>query len=443
MGKGFMSIVQRISFSGKVALFVCVSVLAGAFFGAYPAAAHPSPEGTTESAAHDDDLPTAENVDRMDEASMIEFMEHLKEHFIVRLREGGIPAGFSVRHEDWRRGEDNFYLIRLRGLAEKSISLHEKYDSAQGASLPALDSIIDQAGESGDVACEPGEGGNYFCAVLLSGGHEVIMVSGFDHDFEDLSFSNLSCPYITPGSGADKDKVAADQVTNEDTPENRERLKKYVVGMERHMLGELDKARDAALNRGLDPVRAFGEAFAAVTRLRPCWRQWPWKRGSIYIFIIQETPDGSQTVIFNGNNPEFEGPDLLVKDEDGENIGKLISDEIRDAEEDGFIEYKWDDPQNPDDDVDAGVPDEEGFRKAPGTSPKITYVKEIDGFRGFIIASGFYPQAESGDGDGCAVSGKSSTPSGAAFNLFLVVSFLLAGVWFFNGGKIRERLLRR
>ena len=420
-----MNIVQGISFSGKVAVFVCVSILAGAFFGAYPAAAHPSPEGTSPSAPHDDDMPTAEDVDRMDEASMREFMEHLREHFIVRLREGGIPAGFSVRHEDWRRYEDNFYLIRIRGLAEKSISLHEKYAGAQSASLPALDSIIDKAGESGDVACEPGEGGNYFCAVLLGGGHEIIMVSGFDHDFEDLTFSNLSCPYITPGSGADKDKVAADQITNEDTPENRERLKKYVIGMEKHMVGLF-----------------LAEGFSAVTRIRPCWRIWPWKHGSIYIFIMIETEVG-QTVIFNGNNPEFEGPDLLVKDEDGVDIGKLISDAIRGPDGEGFIEYKWDDPLNPDDDVDAGVPDEEGFRKAPGTSPKITYVKGIDNFPGFMIASGFYPRAESGDGDGCAVSGKSSTSSGAAFNLFLVVSVLLAGVWFFNGGKIREQLLRR
>ena len=437
-----MSIVQRISLSGKAAVFVCVSVLAGAFFGAYPAAAHTSPEGTPESEAHSDDMPTAEDLDRMDEASMIEFMEHLREHFIVMFREDGLPAGFSVRHEDWRRYEDNFYLIRIRGLAEKSISLHEKYDSAQSASLPALDSIIDKAGESGDAACEEGEGGNYFCAVVLSGGDEIIMVSGFDHDFEDLSFSNLSCPYITPGSGADKDKVAADQVTNEDTPENRERLRKYVVGMEEYMLEQYRKAFTAALERNIDPVRAGGEAFSAVTRLRPCWRIWPWKHGSIYVFIMLETQEG-QTVIFNGNNPEFEGPNLRVKDEDGENIGKLISDAISGPDGEGFIEYKWDDPQNPDDDVDAGVPDEEGFRKAPGTSPKVTYVKGIDDFPGFMIASGFYPRAESGDGDGCAVSGKSSTPSGAAFNLFLVVSVLLAGVWFFNGGKIREQLLRR
>ena len=421
-----MSIVQRISFSGKVAVFVCVSVLAGAFFGAYQAAAHPSPEGTTPSETHSDDMPTAEDVDRMDEDSMREFMEHLREHFIVRIGRDGTPLPFGERYQDWRRVQDDFYIIRILGLAEKSIILHEKYPQAQGATLPALDSIIDKAGESKSVACEQGEGGNYFCAVLLSGENEVIIVSGFDHDAEDLDFSHLTCPYITPGSGADKDKVAADEVTNEDTPENRERLKKYVVGMEKHMVGLF-----------------LAEGFAAVTRIRPCWRIWPWKHGSIYVFIIQEAPGGNQTVIFNGNNPEFEGPDLRVKDEDGENIGKLISDAISGPDGEGFIEYKWDDPQDPDDNVDAGVPDEEGFRKAPGTSPKISYVKRIDAFPGFIIASGFYPHAESGDGDGCAVSGKSSTHSGAAFNLFLAVSVLLAGVWFFNGGKIRERLLRR
>ena len=65
------------------------------------------------------------------------------------------------------------------------------------------------------------------------------MVSGFDHDADDLDFSHLTCPYVTPGSGADKDKVAADEATNEDMPENREKLKRYIIGMEKHMLEQL------------------------------------------------------------------------------------------------------------------------------------------------------------------------------------------------------------
>ena len=436
MGERFMSIVQRISFRGKVAVFVCVSVLAGAFFGAYQAAAHPSPEGTTPSETHSDDMPTAEDVDRMDEDSVREFMKHLRIHFVTSDTDR-LESVIEVL--DWRRDEDDFYLITV-AVPENRIILHDKYPQAQSASLPALDSITSKAAESGDVACERGEGGNYFCAVLLSSGTQVA-VGGFDHDVDDLDFSHLTCPYITPGSGADKDKVAADEVTNEDTPENRERLEKYVIGMEEHMLGELGKTFTAALGRGLDPVSAQREAFRVLSLLRPCWRQWPWKHGSIYIFIIQEhVQGGSQYVVFNGNNPEFEGPDLFVRDEDGVDIGKLISDEVGDPDEDGFIEYKWDDPQNPDDNVDVGHPDEDGFRNSPGTSPKISYVKRVDRFASYILGSGFYPPVESGDGDGCAVSGKSSTSSGTAFNLFLVVSVLLAGVWFFNGRKVRERV---
>ena len=438
MGEGFMSIVQRISFGGKVAVFVCVLVLAGAFFSAYPAAAHPSPEGTSPSAEHADDMPRAQDVDRTDEASVRKFMEHLRIHFVI------VPGtrGYAIEHNDWRKEEDDFYLITV-AIPENRIILHDKYPQAQSASLPALDSITSKAAESGDVECEEGEGGNYFCAVLLSGSRQVgqVVVSGFDHDLEDLEvFPLSSCPKVTPGSGADKNKVAADEITNEDTPENREKLKKYVVGMEEHMIEQLGKVYAAALGRDLDDDSALAVAVRSLTLIRPCWRTWPWKHGSIYIFIIEEhVQGGSQYVIFNGNNPEFEGPDLRVKDEDDNDIGKLISDEVGDPDEDGFIEYKWDDPLNPDDDVDAGDPDENGFRKSPGTSPKISYVKRVDRFASYILGSGFYPPAESGDGDGCAVSGKSSTPSGAAFNLFLVVSFLLAGVWFFNGGKVRAR----
>ncbi len=428
-----MSIVQRILFSGKAAVFVCVSVLAGAFFGAYPAAAHPSP-ATTPSVAHDDDLPRAQDVDRMDEDSMREFMEHLRIHLVG---DGTVPVGHrTIQPLDWRVGDD-FYLIYF-GLHEQRIIQHHKYPQAQSASLPRLEPMLLAAQQSGGIECKQDDGGNYFCAVLLE--ERQIVVSGFDHDVDDLDFSHLSCPYVTPGSGADKDKVAADEITNEDTPENREKLKRYVIGMEKHLLEQLGGEYQKHRMEGLDHTSALREAQRVLALLRPCWRIWPWKHGSIYIFIIQEHPDGSQFVILNGNNPEFEGPDLRVKDEDGVDVGKLIRDEVENPDEDGFIEYKWDDPQNPDDGADTGVFDEDGFRNAPGTSPKISYVKKVPGFAAYIIGSGFYPRAESGDGDGCAVSGKSSTPSGAAFNLFLVVSFLLAGVWFFNGRKVRERV---
>ena len=427
-----MSIVQRISFSGKVVLFVCVSVLAGAFFGAYPAAAHPSPEGFKPvDEDHADDAPRAEDVDRMDEDSVRSFAEHARIH--LRSGEVGRQLASSDLSSRGLGERDDLYVISVE--SDDNIGGHDKYPGAQGATLSALDSILGKVrqGNREDIVCERNEedNGNYFCAFIRPPPSDIIIVLGFDHDdVDDLDFSHLTCPYITPGSGADKDKVAADQVTNEDTPENRERLRGYVIGMQKHMLGEFQKAGREARNR--------------LLRLRPCWRIWPWKHGSIYVFIMQEHLDGSQTVVFNGNNPEFEGPNLLVKDEDGENIGKLISDAISGPDGEGFIEYKWDDPLNPDDDVDVGEPDEDGFRKAPGTSPKVSYVK-IQEFGGidFIFASGFYPRAESGDDGGCSLAGENSTPSGTAFNLFLVVSVLLAGAWFFNGEKIRERLLRR
>ena len=56
---------------------------------------------------------------------------------------------------------------------------------------------------------------------------------------DEPDFSHLTCPYVTPGSGADKDKVAADEATKEDMPENREKLKRYIIGMEKHMLEQL------------------------------------------------------------------------------------------------------------------------------------------------------------------------------------------------------------
>ena len=436
-----MSIVQRILFSGKVVLFVCVSVLAGAFFGAYPAAAHPSPEGFDAAENHADDAPRAEDVDRTDEDSMKRFVEHARIH--LRSGEVGRPLVTITLSPRGLGGRDDLYVISID--SDNTVSAHEKYPQAQSAYLSALDSIVGKVREnSEDIVCEQDEEGNYFCAAFFLPQGATIVVIGFDHDLDDLDFSHLSCPYVTPGSGADKDKVAADQVTNEDTPENRERLEKYVIGMQDHMLGELQKAFAAALGRGLNFQEASREANNRLRQLRPCWRIWPWKHGSIYVFIMQEEAGGIYRVVFNGNNPELENLDLHVKDEDGVDIGKLISDEIGDPDEDGFVEYKWDDPLNPDDDVDVGDPDEEGFRKVPGTSPKVSYVRsvEISGIE-FVFGSGFYPRAESGDDGGCSLAGENSTPSGTAFNLFLAVSVLLAGVWLLKRGKIRQLLLRR
>ena len=148
MGEGFMSIVQRILFSGKVALFVCVSGLAGAFFGVYPAVAHPSP-GSTPSVAHDDDLPRAQDVDRMNEDSMREFMEHLKIHLV----DGTVQAGERTYIPlDWRVGDD-FYSIYF-GVPGQRIIQHQKYPQAQSASLPRLEPMLLAAQESGGIECE-------------------------------------------------------------------------------------------------------------------------------------------------------------------------------------------------------------------------------------------------------------------------------------------------
>ena len=163
MGERFMSIVQRILFSGKAAVFVCVSVLAGAFFGAYPAAAHPSPEGTSPSAEHADDMPRAQDVDRMDEDSVREFMKHLRIHFVTSDTDR-IESVIQVL--DWRREEDDFYLITV-AVPENRIILHDKYPQAQSASLPALDSITSKAAESGDVECERGGGSQLFLCRII------------------------------------------------------------------------------------------------------------------------------------------------------------------------------------------------------------------------------------------------------------------------------------
>ena len=195
----------------------------------------------------------------------------------------------------------------------------------------------------------------------------------------------------------------------------------------------------------------------------------PWKSGAIYLFGMDDNVD-VQRVLFNGLDAQLEDKDLKLFDEAGQDVGKLIINEVRAAPkgEGVFVEYCWDDPDYEGDEVR----DENGSPipgKAPGKSYKISYVVDMLDYIGlptlpgapkYIFGSGIYPKEgeadllsgcefsragmdgstgepaeETSDDGGCTISGAGDTPQSTTFNLFLIISALFLAVSF--GKRVR------
>ena len=163
----------------------------------------------------------------------------------------------------------------------------------------------------------------------------------------------------------------------------------------------------------------------------------PWESGSLYLFIMYD--DGE--VVFNAKSPVLENTTLDITDRTGCNVGeeivRVVNGEARECRdlgllpEDsaGFVEYLWDDPDDPDD-GDSRFHDDGDRTVSPGFSPKLSYVEALH-VRGrkIIAGSGIYPApAGKASGGGCAVSRDLSgnAPRGATLNLFLAALALLA-----------------
>ncbi len=162
----------------------------------------------------------------------------------------------------------------------------------------------------------------------------------------------------------------------------------------------------------------------------------PWRSGSLYIFIMYD--DGE--VVFNASSPILEKTTLDITDRNGCNVGdeivRVIEGEDRKCKDlgllpedsDGFLEYLWDDPENPDDnDIRFHVDGDKTI--SPGFSPKLSYVEGLKvGGRKIIAGSGIYPAPSHKADGGCAVSRgpHGHAPRGAAFSLLLAALVLLA-----------------
>lgn len=354
---------------------------------------------------HAVDSMTASDVDITSEEDVRAFLEHAAAHWRhVSSQNPFIPPVLEFRAKmrepggEWRN--ETTYLIRLNGEGT-SIVLHPYYPLGQNGVIKDEQGLgqtlaTEAIKNSGEVKCIPYvlDGVNrWACAVQLPRAIvpvNTVFIAGFHHPFEALSFKGLTCPFYIP-------KTSAVDVVDEET------LKAFV---------------DEFAEYYLDLYKDQGPA--GVLANRNCIRTLPWKHGSIY--LVRTSEEGR--VFFHGTSPEFEDNswDKII-DKEGNNVAEMLQN-TRNSLKEGegaFLDYYWDDPATPDDDVDVQQCPEGPRTCAPGTSLKRTYIKRInipeDPPQSVFIASGIYLEEGS---DGCAIAKTSNDIQIAVLNLLLI-----------------------
>ncbi len=241
---------------------------------------------------------------------------------------------------------------------------------------------------------------------------KYVVIAGFDHDENDDAIVPNNCAAQNAGASAFLTVKAEDVEEKAD----KDTLAAFVEGVATMMAPLLGSQTQAPA------------AVDASSATASCLSESPWSKGSVYLFIME-----GNSVILNANDPGLSGSVFKnVFDEDGVDIWKLIKEAVESEKGGGFIEYKWDNPLITEDDVNPPV-----AGMAPGTSPKITYVKKVDLSGGgyLVFGSGIYPPptAESDDDGGCAIARTGDKSPGLLLNLLLIASVLFPAAFLRKG----------
>ena len=273
------------------------------------------------------------------------------------LESSGISFGCVIRQEGtpWRSGST--YIVRLT--PEGRVYLHAKDMSLSGRQLePSIyQAILAALGIGRDdmanlpaalVAAAAGTGGSfpvpgasseaYATAYIAPGfGTPFVLTAGFDLDASHLiSLADEEIDYGNPS-------VPAKDVVDRDT------LKSFVTQAGEHYLDTLRTGREAG------------------TKLRLAMRDpnGPWRHGSVYLYIWDLT---NEVILLHAGFPNtYEVQPLRPVARDavtGEFILPQLIAAAKSGPEGGFVEYHFDDPDDPFDDTDI---------------PKVGYVREFLG----------------------------------------------------------------
>ncbi len=409
-----------------------LTALVVSFSGVPPASAHQI-EGS-EIEGHDENSATAADATNNKE-SMRAFLQHVKSHYDkIATSSTFLAFRSSIRIDDGVFRDGTTYIIRAQ-LGGRVIT-HPAYPLLQGGSLYEFkddeekevvrelleglerDAVNCVEYNWDDPSDDTDQSSRVSCAVRV--GHatnqdrpDATLIAGLHHNFDDVSFANLTCPYYVP-------KTTALDLVNKDTPENRDTLRRYVKEFIKYYVEQ--------------------GARRPATLFKLCMRILPWKYGAFYMFVMGE----DLQVVINTNNPSLENKTLNVRDANGEDVGQKILDALDGLPpgQGAFVEYLWDDPTTPDDNVDIEMyPD-----RAPGTSPKVSYVELASrgpGSPNRIFGSGFYPPDDSDDSGGCTIAGTGNTPQSTVFNLFLIAAVLFSAALWKNRSRGKQTMWKK
>ena len=335
-----MTIPRRIHFAALLLTLVGVLIAAPASFAQD---ACPLPAGVAENPLADPSV-TAADVEA-DPGRLMEFALAAREYMqSVQIGAELTHNACVIRHEGpWKSGSTYLVTVSLDGRlffhsARASLSGRPLSIPVYGAILRALGitattpadirTALANVATTGSFPNANGGAvqgiGGYAVGFRRTGGNPLILLAGLD-----IGESHLGTETIDPGSP----DVRADEVVD------RETLQAFVEGATQYVVD-----------------RYQSEGRAAFTQVKSVLRDpaGPWRHGPTYLFIME--PSGY--TIFHGAFPdrfEFQTPtdtlrEQLPSGESGDLILPKIIRTARDNPGGGFVEYYFDNPDDPNDD---------------------------------------------------------------------------------------------
>ena len=221
----------------------------------------------------------------------------------------------TLRTDDgvWKSGD--IYIIQVNqnitGFLElkagEAVRFHAEHPASTDGSLrgiPIFKQLMDNVqGANGGAVCLPdnrtGREGRHVCAVEISytlvqqgipSVNNYILVAGFDHEEDDVSFDLIQCPELPEGyfgqTGTDSNgeqftRTSADMVTDRDS------LVNYLKTVAELMTNEAMRIQQGLLAAapGIPEARRLGLTGVAISRYRPCWRKSSLEIRGTYISI--------------------------------------------------------------------------------------------------------------------------------------------------------------
>ncbi len=407
----------------------------------------------------DDTGRVAEKVDPTDQMEVGEFLDKVvhdyeevynanfdPDNLDVLIREVTL-YNRAVRQEgDYKHGEVYSLSINNRNIVTNHAGYPDLFgyrfvSDASGSDVSGtINSLIEGAANEmpGENHCETyGQAERAACArkVLDNLGGHITFIAGLHHDGDDTAFSEPECTGFTL-------ETSAEYVHEDPTDGNLEAYVKEVIEVAQK---QFQNAFLAAVGAGGDQNQIRLNTLTNLSDQSACYRIGDLRHENIYTFIMEakSDPEEPATVLINGNNFDLNGSNLDLNDDrlSGEqNIAKLFSQELGNVEigSSAYVNYHWDDPANPDDNVANFLEN----KKVPGTSCKRSYI-EVASITAmvtnlppqlYIFGSGTYPgddacEVEEDDDGGCAIAGAANTYKGALLNLFVMASVLFPVVF--------------